>query len=249
MAEDSINITYETLYEILRNEKNKEELCELDEEFYKNTLEYLKEKTKIFEEASQKNDIFSMDEKDNTQLQIQNIKKIIKEIYERREKKIINIALNKSRTNSDIIDTSNLLNTEKNFFETLTKLLDKFRIGILAQVLQLKLPNPGMENTNKPQENQQAKQEPAKDKNRLKPTETNIAEQKPEQAPGKPENKAEQAPQPAKAAKKIKITISVDQFVGPELDLYGPYKEGETIEIPEEIAKILLAKGSAEETH
>ena len=38
-----------------------------------------------------------------------NAKRIIKDIYERREKKILNIALIKSRTKSDVIDTSSLL--------------------------------------------------------------------------------------------------------------------------------------------
>ncbi len=250
-------ITYETLYEILRSEKNKEELCELDEVFNANVLEYLREKTRILEEASSKNDIFSLDEKDNTQVQLQNIRKIIREIYERREKKIINMALNKSRTNSDIIDTSNLLNPEQKFFQTLTGLFDKFRLGILAQILSLQEPDLSIECSielpeepeasfklktepefTKPEKSQEPL--PVEEKKESIETETTKQEEK------QPAIQAEPAQEP-KNIKKIKITQPVEQFVGSELEMYGPYKEEDIAEIPTEIAEILIGKGSAVE--
>ncbi len=246
MEEDSVAITYETLYEILRAEKNKEELCELDEKFYSNVLEYIKEKTQILQEASSKNDIFSLDERDNTQVQLQNIRKIIREIYERREKKIIDMALNKSRTNSDIIDTSNLLISEQRFFETVHELFDRFRIGILAQILHLKEPNLEIE-CSIPADPPEA--EPGQEKEAEKAKEKSEQKQEAQEKQSfselqKPEISVE-IPLPEKNMKKIKITQSVEQFVGKELEIYGPYKEEDIAELPFEIAEILIEKGSA----
>lgn len=233
MAEDSLAITYETLYEVLRAEKNKEELCELDENFYKNVLEYLREKTKILREAAEKNDIFSADEKDSTQIQLHNLKKIIKEIYERREKKTIEMAMNKSRTNSDIIDTANLLSQEQKFFQTLTCLLDNFRTGILAQILALKEPNLETAAISSAPEftaEEQAEQQPPSETNEDTEQET------------KDETTAQQ-----KNTKKIKMTKPIEQFVGKELEIYGPYSQEDIAQVPAEIADILIEKGSAVE--
>jgi DNA replication initiation complex subunit (GINS family) len=260
MTEDSVAITYETLYEILRSEKNKEELCELDEIFYANVLEYLKEKTRILEEASSKSDIFSLDEKDNTQVQLRNIRKIIREIYERREKKIINMALNKSRTNSDIIDTSNLLNPEQKFFQTLTGLFDKFRFGILAQILSLQEPDLSIECAMELPEEAEPDFTPKEIKPEVKETKEEITTPEPEtkQEPLPVETSTEpkpteetpvepEKPLESKSVKKIKIIQPVEQLVGSELEIYGPYKEKDIAEVPSEIAEILIGKGSAVE--
>ncbi|MBW2969180.1 hypothetical protein KY314_03625 [Candidatus Woesearchaeota archaeon] len=258
MEEDSITITYETLYEILRAEKNKEELCELDEIFYYNVINYIKEKTKIIQEASHKNDIFSIDEKDNTQVQLQNIKKIIKEIYERREKKIINMALNKSRTNSDIIDTSNLLDSEKKFFEQTCKIFDNFRTGILAKVLSLKEPELNTEAILNLDESHSSIPENTSIttpelKNDKKTTDLNESDEKtelddlPKKTITDEQNKKEiSSEEQTKKIQKIKIIQATEQFIGEELETYGPYKEEEIAEVPSEIAGILIEQGKAE---
>lgn len=245
MEEGSITITYETLYEILRAEKTKDELQELDENFYVNVLNYLKDKTKILQDAAMKDNIFATDEVETTRLQISNIKKIIKEIYDRREKKILDIAINKSRTNSDIIDTSNLLLQEQKFFKTITGLLDLFRQGILHQLLLLKEPSIEIECE---------KQETAEQNSTI--GKTTAAE--PQAQPAQENKEAVQATlMPAEEQqtlsvpagnKKIKITKQTEQFVGKELELYGPFNEGEVTELPGEIADILIGNGKAIET-
>jgi len=142
MGEDSkeIKITYETLYEILRREKSKDELQKLDEPFFRDVLDYLREKASIVQEAAGKFDMFSVEEKENTQNQLNNIRRILKELYARREKKIIEMALNKSKTNSNIIDTTNLLAKEHELYNETVKTLDSFRKNILLALLDLKTP-------------------------------------------------------------------------------------------------------------
>ena len=103
----------------------------------KNKL-HIKDKKKLLEI---KNDsIFAHEEKKKAEKQLENIYRILKELYERREKKIISLALDKSRTKSDLIDTTALLKEERVVFDALTGLLDTYRDTILYSVLNEKIP-------------------------------------------------------------------------------------------------------------
>lgn len=133
-----INITYETLFELLMREKNREELQKLEPQFFSNLVEYLKEKQGVLNKEHL--DVFSEEEKEKTEKQLRSIKKVVKELYERREKKILNIALIKSRTASNVIDTSALLEEEKRLFESLVNTLDKYRTDILFSLISAKQP-------------------------------------------------------------------------------------------------------------
>ncbi|MBW2969514.1 hypothetical protein KY309_03410 [Candidatus Woesearchaeota archaeon] len=136
-----VALTYETLYEMLRKEKSREELQKLDESFLKDTLNYLREKQQAYDENLTKNDIFSQSERDKLHIQITNVKKIIKDLYDIRERKIINMAINKSRTNTHIIDTTQLLLQEQELFESLTTVMSRYRTGILHKLLELREPD------------------------------------------------------------------------------------------------------------
>jgi len=225
MEEDSkeIKITYETLYEVLRREKSKDELQKLDESFFRDVLEYLKEKTRIVQEASGKFDMFSVEERDNTQIQLNNVKRILKEIYDRREKKIIDMALNKSKTNSSIIDTTNLLAKEHELYNETVKILDNFRRDILFSMLELKQPEVSQSSSEPEPVPETAPQE----------SEINL----------EPEPTSKQVPSSDKV--KVRFLQKVEQFVGKELELYGPFEPDTIAELPEEIADILVNKGSA----
>jgi len=135
--DEKINITYETLFDILRLEKNTGELQKLSETFYEDVVSYLNGKENILKKEE---NVFSEAERDKTQVQIQNVKKILKELYERREKKIIELALNKARTGSDIIDLSALLPQEKKLFDSLVKTFSLGRDDILANLINGKQP-------------------------------------------------------------------------------------------------------------
>lgn len=127
-----INITYETLFEILKREKDTADLQKLEPNFFNEFVSYLNEKKKLLEKDDA---LFSDDEKKKVDKQIDNAKRIIKEIYERRERKIINIALIKSRTKSDIMDTSSFLENEKKIFNEIVRVLDDFRTNIIDNII------------------------------------------------------------------------------------------------------------------
>ncbi len=138
---ENIKITLETLYDILRNEKKREDLQKLEETFFIDVISYLKEKQTFLATKKDDDDLFASGEKDKLEYEIRSIKRILKEIYEKREKKILDIALNKSRTGSEIIDTSAMLKEEKEFYGQVLKVLDDFRRGILLNLFKGELPS------------------------------------------------------------------------------------------------------------
>ena len=134
----NITITYDVLYEILRLEKTRKELQELDKDFFTNLIAYIKEKHTILETQQKENNIFSK-EFEKTQKQIQNIKKMLKELYERRESKIIQLALYSSRTQNKP-DNNLLLQEEKEMLKSITQNLNNYRRDILYNLLKSKTP-------------------------------------------------------------------------------------------------------------
>src|SRR3989338_4305293 len=122
-------ITYETLFELLKRERERSDLQKLEPSFFSEVISYVKDKKKILDAKS--DSVFAPEERKKTERQLENIYKILRELYERREKKIIQLALDKSRTRSNLIDTSTLLKEEKVFFDAITDLLDNYREAIL----------------------------------------------------------------------------------------------------------------------
>ena len=132
METKEINITYETLFELLKREKDTTDLQKLEPNFFNYFVDYLNGKKNMLDKEDT---LFSYDEKKKVEKQIENAKRIIKEIYERREKKILNIALMKSRTKSNVIDTSALLENEKMFVDEIVKVLNLFRNEVINNII------------------------------------------------------------------------------------------------------------------
>jgi DNA replication initiation complex subunit (GINS family) len=214
-----VAITYETLYELLRREKSRDELQSLDAGFLLDVLNYLRDKQKILDDAERKQDLFSLDEREKTQVQLVNIRKIVRELYERREKKILDMALNKSRTKSNLIDTTTLLVHERYLFDSIVSVMDSFRGSVLHNILSLKEPSLTIDTT---------LPAPAEPQSYVQPL-------------------AETPPLPPAAFKHVKFTRPVEQFVGKELELYGPFQPEQKEQLPSDIADILIEKGSAVE--
>ncbi|MBW2996219.1 hypothetical protein KY332_02855 [Candidatus Woesearchaeota archaeon] len=137
---EEINITYETLFELLRREKNRDELQRLDEKFFADVAAYLKGKEEVLEQLKTKQDLFVNEEKEKAEKQIEDIRGILKRLYEKREKKIIEMAVDASRTPSVIIDKSIMLDEEKMLYEKTLRLLNSFREGILLNIQHARLP-------------------------------------------------------------------------------------------------------------
>ena len=88
-------------------------LTKIDRDFYSETLEYLEDSGEIPEE------------------EIQTIKRIIDNIYEQREKKIMKAALSKVRGGKP--DLKNLLDVEKNLFDSTLDILMQSRTRFFSK--------------------------------------------------------------------------------------------------------------------
>jgi len=134
-----MTITYETLYELLRTEKYKKELQTLSNTFLQDVIEYLQEKENIIQSQEQQDSLFSS-EINKTKRQLENTKRILKELYERRERKIIDLALLSSRS-KEPQEISSMLPQEHEHFQNILTNLDIARNNILFSILSKKLPS------------------------------------------------------------------------------------------------------------
>ena len=135
MAESTKNITYEKLFEILRSEKSNQSLQKLSDAFFEDVQLYMENKLAILKKNKDSDNVFAEKEMEEASKQLANTKKIIKMIYDLREKKIVTMALNKSRTSSSLINTSGLHMQETAFFKDMVELLDTYRKKHLSVLL------------------------------------------------------------------------------------------------------------------
>ena len=132
-------ITYETVYETLRKEKFKNDLQQLEENFFNDVVMYMTERKKTLLSSESKDSIFASENIIKTKKQIENIQKIISELYERRETKLIQLALTASRTNYPQ-DSSSMTFEEKKLYFDLVNKLNTYRENILNNILSGKIP-------------------------------------------------------------------------------------------------------------
>ena len=137
---DEVVITYETLFELLRRERYRPELQVLPKTFFKDVVKYLSEKQSLLDSQQKKTSIFASAEIQKTRKQLENIQKILKEIYERREHKILQLALFASRTKEGP-DFPEMLMEEHHLYTHLHELLARYQEGILHNLLSARPPH------------------------------------------------------------------------------------------------------------
>lgn len=213
-----VTVTYESLFDLLIREKTKDELQQLDKNFFSDLTSYLKDKIAIIEALSAANP----GEAEKAKKQLQNIHRIVKDLYERREKKIMSMALARSRAAADVIDTSALLEEEKALFSSLTEQLDYYRQSLLNNLISAQ-----------PLRKEELRQtEPVNEMQQQMRQQTTSAEAKDTDA---------------KNTKLVRFLHAVPRFVGKELEVYGPFEQEDIANLPAEIAGVLIHKGRAEE--
>lgn len=204
---ENINITYDILFDVLRYEKTREELQPLDPEFFNHLVEYIQGKEQIL-----LNSQTPVSERELTRIQLNNIRKIIIELIERREKKIMNLAIYRVKTGSEMINTTGLLKEEKPLFENLVKLLHAQKNSLTDNILNAKTPSPLLFNISDSREMQKS------------PIQTINPEQ----------------------VISIRFIKPVPKFLGPELEIYGPFEAEDIAALPGDIAQALVNKNRAE---
>ena len=214
---NEIKITYETLYDILVLEKRSNEIQKLDHNFLRDILDYLREKSQIMGVDS--GSPFGAEEQKKALLQIDNARKLIREIYDLRSKKIILLARDVSRTSDHLVNKSAMLTHERSLFEETLLLLKRSRENVLDSLLLLKDPL-------------------------LVDSSSFVS---PLENPPPPKAlKSESGGQSSEDLVKVRFTQEVDRFVGPGMKTFGPYSSGDEAELPEIVANIIIKKEQGE---
>ena len=128
------NLNYEAIYDILRRERSRQELQKLAQTFYNEVSSYIKDKEDVLESQKQKSSIFAQKEIEKTEKQLENVKKIINELYEKRELKITQLAISFARARN-MQEVPELLPEEKIMFNNVVKILKDSKENSLNEVL------------------------------------------------------------------------------------------------------------------
>ena len=240
-------LTFQFLRELQKKERQNAELQPIDQNFYKLVAEYVGRKSRL---AEQKSSFQSVEDSSDN---LEKIIPIIRDIFNRRETKIINGALMVARSGAEF---KNMLIEEKILFHhTRTgvsenrKRLDDILNGV---ILNVKLEGQDNGELPTPQQNElsEIKQALELTSNGL---DSSHPSTNPDQAPTKEsqeyssnsiDNPLSTIPTAQKV--KIKVLIEIPAFVGEDLDTYGPWKSGEEVECPSMVADIFLRTGKAE---
>ncbi len=247
---ENIKITLETLYDILRNEKKKEDLQKLDVSFFFDVAGYLREKMALLEAKRGGDNNFTAGEKEKLEYELRSIRRILKELYEKREKKIIDIAMNRSRTGSDIIDTSAMLREEKEFYNIVLNSLDYYRRGVLLNLFRGELPSIDSRQQQADLALEQKKEQIKAELQRAQEEHNNQVKDSEEQDSQESDqgsgNKGSDNQELNHPLARVRFIHPTPSFVWKDLKVYGPFGHGEETEIFPEVAELLVRKGRAE---
>jgi len=117
--------TYEDLYELLRKEKFDNDLQEITLQHLKKIKEYFDTKKSFLEKQSTSNTFFNSKKLEKVQTELENAKRALRDLYEKRERKVISRAIFSSRMDSKLKDTTNMFKNEELLYLTLIDLLNK----------------------------------------------------------------------------------------------------------------------------
>jgi len=120
MPEDE-TITFEYVRKVQREEFREARLSKLPDGFYRKVKDYLEEKRKLLKKKEDR----------SSSLEAINIQRLLEDVFNRRETKIINHALITARTD---IPPPNLTEEEKEFFESIVDSLKSRRNNVLYKL-------------------------------------------------------------------------------------------------------------------
>lgn len=246
-------ITYEKLFEIARLEKQRAELQKLDENFFGHVLQYINQKKEVFDKSVDESNIFVGGEREKNRILLENVKRILKDLYDRREKKILEMSINESRTGSNLDITKHMLPAEVELYNTVTTQLSLKRKDTLWRLLNGMIPIGSQEIHNVPSNSPETPQNDEEGTDEQ--IDDNIEQSLVPKTPKFEEHRAPKTtfePQalktdenPVESGLKIQLLEEVDQIVGPDLQIYGPYQKDAITAVPNELANALIKTGKA----
>ncbi|MGB9675072.1 MAG: hypothetical protein ACP5IJ_01515 [Candidatus Nanoarchaeia archaeon] len=114
--------SYEDLYELLRTEKYSADLQPLDPSQIRKIAAYLKSKEELI--IRQKESVFD-ENVEKLKIELENAKRALRDLYDKRERKIISRALFTAKGGFKLKDTTNMLVSEEKLYTALLDLLKR----------------------------------------------------------------------------------------------------------------------------
>jgi DNA replication initiation complex subunit (GINS family) len=205
-------LNYEDLRKIQRLEKASSKLIDVEPNFFfelGNFLKDLESKAKSMEEVKL----------------LENTRKIARDVYERREQKVVVRALRAARTGD--LDTEGMTEREKKQISELIEILKKYRGDMFP-----KEPEPKKKKRlPKAPGEVQGSGAPSKQEEEIKVKEVK-------------ESKKEEKKQEVKEEKdllKVRVSKYIPQFITSQ-GKFGPYAEGAEVSLPKEVCNVLVKK-------
>lgn len=213
-------VTFEFIRDVHRRERESKslDLQELPENFFPLVQQWLNEKEKLYE--TEKNP--------SILIEIENAKKLLREIISQRQRKIVISALHVLRGGTP---PENMLPQEEEFFEKILSLLNEYK-----SMIELEITGDFVKD----------KIEEIKENLGKLSKESEITKKEPEPKKSMEEKEEEEEKKEFKVPTvkliKVRALNNIPRFVDENLNPYGPYKKGEEFELPEELAKILISR-------
>jgi DNA replication factor GINS len=194
-------ITYETIRNVHRAEKE-EQLQKLPPDFFESVRNWMAHKEKMKDTVSL--------------LEIENAKKLVEDIINRREKKVVMAAL---RTMRGDLPPQNLTKEERKLFDEIVRILKSHREKMKEVVRDYSyIVEEKVKEAKESIKNLKVEEKVEKKDKFIKPNGKLL----------------------------VKILSDLPRFVGSDLKAYGPLKAGDLILLPEEIGRLLISRRVAE---
>lgn len=227
MVEETI--TFDLIRRIQREEQKQPKLTKLPENFYTSVGAYVAQKKKL---AETKDDSRSA-------LEIKSIEMLVEDIFNRRERKIINTAINSARTG---IPPENMIDEEMAFYNGLLSFIKTRRNDILKDMFNVTLfEQPAKQEEEAVVVKAEGKIEEMAAETIAKPEETAAI------LSTHPTITATTGITAKDLASLIVFKEDVPAFMGADLRQYGPFRKGDIAKVPDENMKVLIDRGVVEE--
>lgn len=236
MSEEGNVLTFSELRKTQKEEDREEELADLGEKFLLRISNYFDKKKKTEGENSR---------------EYKNARRVLDKIISLREEKIVKEARLSVKTDERGKEV-NLLPEEQELFRKLKSDFEKHRSRVDEKVDSESLPSGGSEpseevtqEVEKPETDEKTVEEGKSTGEVDKENSPEVEESSTDEDSGS-EEESENVDEAEEGYSIVKTTSNVPEFMGTDLEAYGPFDEGEKVEIPDDNAEILVNRGNAE---
>jgi len=249
-------LTFEQLREIQKKEQQEDTLSPLDREFFSNAEKYLGRKKRLGDYHSEK--------------EYREAKHIIEDIVDSRQKKIIRLAFLSTKAD---ITVQNLLPEEEHLFDKVQESIkdhrerieeDVFKEAITAEETSIEEPvTSGETESEDEEETAEGSGEPASEGEAGQETEDRSESEEPEddgdelvfgdddgsdtdEETPEEDDGDDDSPDVPDGKERVRVLDDVPEFMGVDLESYGPFEEGDVVTVPEDNADVLVEQGNAD---